>query len=96
MERARSMRLHVGLALHLWVEVVNTVVYLINRGPSIPLGCDISEEVWTGKKVSCSFLKTFNCEAFTYVDIENKTKLEAKSKKCIFFGYIIDDFGYRL
>ena len=39
MERARSMRLHVGLPLHMCVEAVNTVVYLINRGPSTLLGC---------------------------------------------------------
>ena len=27
---------------------------------------------------------------------KNKTKLEEKSKKCTFIGYIINDFGYRL
>jgi transposase InsO family protein len=37
MERARSMRLHVGLPLHFWVDAVDTVVYLINRGPSSSL-----------------------------------------------------------
>jgi len=42
------------------------------------LGCGISEEAWTGKKVSYSFLKTFRCEAFAHVDFENITKLDAK------------------
>ena len=46
MEHARSMRLHVGLPLHIWVEAVNTTIYLINRGPSTPLGCGILEEAW--------------------------------------------------
>ena len=96
MEHARSMRLHVGLPLHMWVEVVNTTIYLINRDPSTPLGCGIPKEAWTSKKVSYSFLKTFSCEAFAHIDSENKTKLEAKSKKCVFFGYGIDEFGYRL
>ena len=90
MERARSMRLHVGLPLHMWVEAVNTVVYLINRGPSTPLGCGIPKEAWTSKKVSYSFLKTFGCEAFSHIDFENRTKLEAKSKKCVFVGYDIN------
>ena len=36
-ERARSMRLHSGLPKSYWAEVVNTVVYLINHGPSSPL-----------------------------------------------------------
>ena len=46
--------------------------------------------------MSYSFLKTFGCEAFSHIDSENKTKLEAKSKKCVFFGYDIDKFDYRL
>ena len=90
------MRLHVGMPLHMWEEVVNTFVYLINRGPSTSLGCSILEEAWTGKKVSYSFLKTFSCEAFSRIDYENRTKLEAKSKKCVFVGYGINEFGYRL
>ena len=96
MECTRSMRLHAGLPLHMWVEVVNTTVYLINRGPSTPLGCGILEEAWIGKKVSYYFLKTFTCEAFAHIDSENRTKLKAKLKKCVFFGYGINEFGYRL
>ena len=35
-ERARSMRLHSGLPKAFWADAVNTAVYLINRGPSVP------------------------------------------------------------
>ena len=79
MERARSMRLHARLPLHMWEEAINTTVYFIDRRPSTPLGCGIPEEAWTGKKVSYSFLKTFGCEDFSHIDSENRTKLEAKS-----------------
>jgi hypothetical protein len=41
-------------------------------------------------------LKTFGCEAFVHIDKENRTKLEAKSKKCTFIGYGVNDFGYHL
>jgi hypothetical protein len=41
-------------------------------------------------------LKTFGCEAFVHIDKENRTKLEAKSKKCTFIGYSVNDFGYHL
>ena len=46
-ERARSMRIHCGLPKTLWADVVSTAAYLIKRGPSIPLGLKIPEEVWT-------------------------------------------------
>ena len=96
MECARSMRLHAGLPLQFWADAVDTAVYLINRGPSSALDGGIPEEAWTGKKVNYSFLKTFGCEAFVHIDKENRTKLEAKSKKCTFIGYGVNDFGYRL
>ena len=87
MERGRSMRLYVGPPLNMWVEAINNIVYLINRGPSTSLGCGIPEEAWIGKKVSYSFLKTFGCEAFAHIDSENRTKLEAKSKN-VYFLYM--------
>ena len=34
MEHARCMGLHAGSPLQFWDDVVDTVVYLINRGPS--------------------------------------------------------------
>jgi hypothetical protein len=82
--------------LHFWEDVIDIVVYLINRGPSSSLDGGIPEEAWTGKKVNYSFLNTFGCEAFVHIDKENRTKLEEKSKKCTFIGYSVNDFGYRL
>jgi hypothetical protein len=70
--------------------------FLINIAPSISLDGGIPEEEWTGKKVNYSFLKTFSCEAFIHIDKENRTKLEEKSRKCAFIGYIVNYFGYRL
>ena len=81
MERARCMRLHAGLPLQCWADVVDTVVYLISRGPSSALDGGIPKEAWTGKKVNYSFLRAFGCEAFVHIDKENRTKLETKSKK---------------
>ena len=46
--------------------------------------------------VKYSFLRTFDCETFVHIDKYDRTKLEAKSKKCTFIGYGVDDFGYRL
>ena len=47
---ARSMSIHCGLPKTLWEDAISTTSYLINRGPSVPLGFKILEEVWTGKE----------------------------------------------
>ena len=49
MERARCMRLHVGLPLYFWADVVDTAIYLINKVPSSTLDGGIPKEAWTGK-----------------------------------------------
>ena len=89
------MRLHAGFPLQFWADVVDTIVYLINKGSSSSLDGGIPEEAWIGKKVNYSFLKAFGCEAFVHINKENRTKLEAKAKKCNFIGYGVNDFGYR-
>ena len=43
-ERARSMRLHAGLPKIFWTDAINTVAYLINRGPSVPLNGELPKE----------------------------------------------------
>eukprot|EP00253_Pinus_taeda_P024886 PITA_24886 len=96
MERARCMRLHAEFPLQFWADVVDTAVYLINRGPLSSLDGGVPEEAWIGKKVNYSFLKPFGREAFVHINKENRTKLEAKSKKCNFIGYGVNDFGYCL
>jgi hypothetical protein len=47
MECARSMRLHVGLPLQFWEDVVDIVFYLINKEPSSSMDGRIPEEAWT-------------------------------------------------
>ena len=58
-ERARSMRLHAGQPKTFWADVVSTVAYLINRGPSVSMEFKLPEEVWSGKEVKFSHLKIF-------------------------------------
>ena len=81
MECARCITLHAGFPLQFWDDAVNTPIYLVNRGPSIVLDGGILEEAWTGKQVKYSFLRTFGCEAFFHIDKDDRTNIEAKSKK---------------
>ena len=68
---------------------------MINTGPSVPLGFKIQKEVWTGKELKYSHLRTFCCIAYVHVDPEKIDKLDAKDVKCYFIGYGSDLFGYR-
>ncbi|RVW95743.1 Retrovirus-related Pol polyprotein from transposon TNT 1-94 [Vitis vinifera] len=94
-ERARSMRLHVGLSKTFWVDAVSTAAYLINRGPSVPMEFRLPKEVWSGKEVKFSHLKVFGCVSYVHIDFDARSKLDAKSKICFFIGYGDEKFGYR-
>ena len=94
-ERAKSVRIHSGLPKTLWANAVSTTAYLIKRGPSVPLGFKIPEEVWTGKELKYSHLRTLGCTAYVHVDPEKRDKLDAKAVKCYFIGYGYDLFCYR-
>ena len=75
---------------------MDTFVYLINRRPSSSLDGSILEDASTSKKVNYSFLRTFACESFFHIVKQNRTKIEEKSMKCTFIGYIVNDFDYQL
>ena len=62
-----------------WGKAVNTVVYLINKSPSVPLDFDIPQRVWIGKDVPYSYLKVFGCKAFMHVPKEQRSKLYDKA-----------------
>lgn len=40
--------------------------------------------------------RVFGCRAFAHVPDNERSKLDGKSKECIFLGYSHDQFGYRL
>lgn len=54
-ECIRSMKLHGRLSNQFWADALNTIVYLINHGSSIPLDGGVREKEWNGKKVYISF-----------------------------------------
>ncbi|GJR19775.1 retrovirus-related pol polyprotein from transposon TNT 1-94 [Tanacetum coccineum] len=94
-ERAKSIRLHAGLPNIFWKDSVTTAAYLINRGPSVPLGFRIPYEEWQGKEVSLAHLRIFVCDSYVKVKDVARDKLDAKSVKCTFIGYGSDEMAYR-
>ncbi|GJY83485.1 retrovirus-related pol polyprotein from transposon TNT 1-94 [Tanacetum coccineum] len=94
-ERAKTMRLHVRLPKMFWEDSVTTAAYLINRGPSVPLGFRIPEEEWQGKEVSLTHLRVFGCDSYIKVKDIARDKLDAKFMKCTFISYGSNEMGYR-
>eukprot|EP00253_Pinus_taeda_P031638 PITA_31638 len=74
------------LGQEFWAEVVETACYLVNKSPSSALEDKTPQEAWTGKKTLLSHLRVFGYE-YVHVPKEKITKLDSKSKKCIFIGY---------
>ena len=95
-EKVNCMLKLAKLPKSFWGEAVNTIVYLINISPSIPLDFDIFQRVWIGKDVPYSHLKVFGCITFMHVPKEQRLKLDDKTTQCIFIGYGDEEFGYRL
>ena len=72
------------------------VVYLLNKSPSVPLKGNVPQRVWAGRSVSYQHLRVFGCLAYVHVAKDQRSKLDNKSKPCIFLGYSEDEFGYRM
>ncbi|KAM1603730.1 hypothetical protein PS2_030305 [Malus domestica] len=96
MEKVMCMLRTAKLSKQFWGDAIRTACYVINRSPSVPLGLDVPERVWTSNDVAYSRLKVFGCKAFVHVPKEQRSKLDYKATPCIFLGYGGEDFGYRL
>ena len=74
---------------------MSTVAYVINLSPTVALQGDVPNRVWYGKNVSYDHLRVFGCKCFVHIPKNERSKLDVKSKECIFIGYGQDEFGYR-
>ena len=72
------------------------VFYLINRSPRATLDGKVVEEVWTGNEVDYSRLRVFGCLAYAHIAGDERSKLDAKSRQCIFLGYQKGVKGFQL
>ncbi|KAL0413654.1 UNVERIFIED_CONTAM: Retrovirus-related Pol polyprotein from transposon RE1 [Sesamum radiatum] len=69
--------------------------YLINRLPRASVGGKVAEEVWTGNPVDFDHLRIFDNSAYVHVPSDERSKLDPKSKQCIFLGYTKVVKGYK-
>ncbi|KAI5343366.1 hypothetical protein L3X38_011242 [Prunus dulcis] len=95
-EMAKAMLHEKGLPYYLWVEVVHTTVYILNRCPTRALGDKTPFEAYSRRKRGIAHLKIFGCLCYVYISSEVRQKLDAKSTKGIFVGYTTCEKGYRM
>jgi len=86
---------HAKLPKALWCEAVRFVMDLINLFPSIPFDGEILVRVQKGKDASYNHLRVFGCKTFVHIHRDEGSKLDGKSKQCIFLSCGHDDFGYK-
>nr|GFB04431.1 Gag-Pol polyprotein [Tanacetum cinerariifolium] len=96
LERARAMLATASLGKSFWAEAVNTACYVINRSPSTAVELKIPMEMWTGNSINYSDLHIFGSPMYVMYNTQETTKLDPKSKKCLFLGYADGVKGYRL
>ncbi|KAM1445841.1 hypothetical protein ACFX2I_041816 [Malus domestica] len=77
-----------------WVEAFSTAIYLINR---LPLGGLLQSpwELLFFTSPDYSRLRVFGCGCYTWLKPYTTSKLDSKSKSCVFLGYSLQHKGYR-
>lgn len=99
-EKARTMLIASGVETKFWNEAVLTANYLKNRSPTSAIGEQFKSktpaEIWFGQKPALSHLRIFGCECYNHIPARKRSKMDAKSSKCIMLGYTASNGSYRL
>ncbi|RDX92790.1 hypothetical protein CR513_25027, partial [Mucuna pruriens] len=77
-------------------EALYTTMHVINLSPIVALNTEVPNKIWFGKDVKYDHLRVFDCKAFVHVLEDERSKLDMKTRQCIFIGYGLDEYGYRM
>jgi hypothetical protein len=92
----RSMLFLKNVKLMFWVDAVLCAVYVKNSSPSHALGNKTPYEMWYGCIPSVRHRRVFGSNYYALIPKEQRNKLGARSRKCIFLGYSNTTKVYRL
>ncbi|CAN1328581.1 Retrovirus-related Pol polyprotein from transposon TNT 1-94, partial [Linum perenne] len=95
LDLARALLLESRVPSQFWVETIQTVLYLVNRQPTPVLDNNSPFGVLYGNQPDYSRLRVFGCTCFVLLPKKDRTKLEAKTVRCVFLGYSDHHKGYR-
>jgi hypothetical protein len=91
-----SMMFFKNVKLMFWADVVLCAAYVKNRCPSHALEKKTPYEMWYGHIPLVRHLRVFGSTCYALIPKEQRSKLDARSWKCIFLGYSNTTKGYRL
>ncbi|KAL4304589.1 hypothetical protein GQ457_10G001630 [Hibiscus cannabinus] len=93
---ARTLRLQAHLPLCFWTDCVLHAAYLINITPTPLLLNKTPSEMLYGQPPNFDNLRVFGCLTYASVLPKPKTKLHARTVRCMFIGFPKNMKGYRL
>ncbi|GJQ98073.1 retrotransposon protein, putative, ty1-copia subclass [Tanacetum coccineum] len=94
LDMVRSMISQTTLPKSFWDYALESVVRILNMVPTKKVE-KTPYEVWHGQAPKLSYLKVWGCEALVKRDTLTKLdKLEPRSIKCIFIGYLKETIRY--
>jgi hypothetical protein len=94
-EISHAMLNEKNLPNYFWVEVVATIIYIMNRTPTTTIHGMTPKEKFISKKPDVLHLKVFGFITYVHVPNEKTSKLDPKVEKCIFIGYSLKQKGCR-
>jgi hypothetical protein len=96
MDMARSMLKEKHLSNEYWGDAVLCSIFILNRSLTKTVRDHVPWEAWDGKPCNVSHFRIFGCVAFAHVPTEMRRKLDDRSERCIFVGYIEESRAYKL
>jgi Reverse transcriptase (RNA-dependent DNA polymerase) len=85
---------HASISLQFWDLIFKSVVYVINRLPSIPTGAISPFQKLFSQKPDYTMLHPLGCTCFPLLRPYTQHKLEPRSDSCVFLGYSSIHKGY--
>ena len=67
-----------------------------NRCPTVVVENKTPEEAWSGEKPVLEYFQIFGCVAHVHVLDQRRSKLDDKSRKCVFLGVSDESMAWRL
>ena len=79
-----------------WHEAVRWCVHIQNQCPIVAVENKIPEEAWSGEKPVVEYFRIFGCVAHVHVPNQRRSKLDDKTRKCVFLGVSDESKAWRL